>query len=270
MGILNVTLDSFSDGGRFVVLDSALSQARKMSEEGAHIIDVGGESTRPGANVVSLDEELSRVIPVIEGIRSQCDLQISIDTSKPEVMRQAVSAGAGFINDVRALRNEGAVQTAASLDVPVCLLHMQGKPKTMQVEPHYDNVTREVGLFLEKRASECEAAGIKKEHIFVDPGFGFGKTFEHNMTLLARLDNLGEAIGRPLLVGVSRKAMIAKIVGHSQDRTMGSASLAMHAAIKGAAILRVHDVRPTADALAVLRTVREYEKLCGLSGGAEQ
>ena len=270
MGILNVTPDSFFDGGRFVALDTALSHARQMCEEGAHLIDVGGESTRPGADVVSVDEELNRVIPVVEGICDQCDAQVSIDTSKAEVMREAVGAGARFINDIRALSEDGSLDTAAALEVPVCLMHMQGDPKTMQKEPHYEDVVLEVSSFLEKRALECEQAGIPRGNIVLDPGFGFGKTFAHNMTLMARLHPMVKRTGRPLLVGVSRKAMVGKMVSNSQDRVVGSVGLAMLAAIKGASILRVHDVRPTADALAVLKTVRDYESLCGLPEGAHE
>ncbi len=265
MGILNVTPDSFSDGGHFFSLETALAHARQMCDEGAHIIDVGGESTRPGSDGVSVDEELSRVIPVVEGIHHERDVVISIDTSKPEMMREAVQAGAGFINDVRALQYDGALRTAADLGVPVCLMHMQGDPKTMQIEPHYEDVVREVGAFLETRASICEAAGIPREQIVIDPGFGFGKTFDHNLTLMAEL-NVLTGTGRPLLVGVSRKSMIGRIVGNSEHWMTGSVSLAMLAAIKGASILRVHDVRPTADALAVLRAVTQHESCPGTAG----
>lgn len=264
MGILNVTPDSFSDGGKFLALDSALGHARRMCEEGAHMIDVGGESTRPGAEPVSISEELDRVIPVVEEIRKQCDVQISIDTSKAQVMTEAVRVGAGFINDIRALREDGALDTAAGLNVPVCLMHMQGDPKSMQNHPHYDDVTRDVGLFLEKRAQACEQAGIAREDIFIDPGFGFGKTFAHNMTLMARLQVMVKQVGRPFLVGLSRKSMIGKMVTNAQDRMVGSVGLAMLAAIKGASILRVHDVRPTADAIGVLKSVWKYEEICGL------
>ena len=266
MGILNVTPDSFSDGGHFLDLDTALAHARQMSDDGARIIDVGGESTRPGAEPVSVGQELDRVVPVVEGIRNQCDVLISIDTSKPEVMREAVQAGAGFINDVRALRDSRALETAAALEVAVCLMHMQGDPKTMQTEPHYQDVVREVGDFLEARALDCESAGISTDRIVVDPGFGFGKTFEHNLSLMSELDVL-TASGRPLLVGVSRKSMIGKMVGNSDDRVAGSVSMAMLAAIKGASILRVHDVRPTVDALAVLNTLRRHRSKCARGGG---
>ena len=254
MGILNVTPDSFSDGGSYFTFDSALARARQMCDEGAHFIDVGGESTRPRSDGVSVDEELSRVVPIVEGIRKEREVVVSIDTSKPEVMREAVRAGAAFINDVRALRQEGALEAAAELGVPVCLMHMQGDPKTMQIEPRYHDVVKEVGAFLETRASICEAAGIPREQIVIDPGFGFGKSFSHNLTLMAELDVLTDS-GRPLLVGVSRKSMIGRIVGESGSRITGSVGLAMLAAIKGASILRVHDVRPTADALAVLSAV---------------
>ena len=266
MGILNVTPDSFSDGGNFLDVDTALAHARQMCDAGAHIIDVGGESTRPGADLVSVNQELDRVIPVVEGIRSQHDVLISIDTSKPEVMREAVQAGAGFINDVRALRNSHSLETAAALGVSVCVMHMQGDPKSMQTEPHYDDVVREVGAFLEARALDCESAGIAADKIVIDPGFGFGKSFEHNVSLMSELDVL-TASGRPLLVGVSRKAMIGRMVGSADDRVVGSVSLAMLAAIKGASILRVHDVRPTADALAVLNTLRRHRSGLECGGG---
>ena len=268
MGILNVTPDSFSDGGRFLDADSALGHARHMCEAGVDIIDVGGESTRPGADEISIHEELDRVIPVVEWIHRQYDVQISIDTSKALVMNEAVRAGARFINDTRALTQEGAMEAAVRLNVPVCLMHMKGDPKSMQINPYYEDVTREVGLFLEERAQACEQAGILPDNIYIDPGFGFGKTFEHNMTLMAKLQTLVQRLGRPLVVGVSRKSMIGKIVSQSQCRLIGSVSLAMLAAIKGASILRVHDVHATADALAILKQVWRYEAIPGVREGS--
>ena len=256
MGILNVTPDSFSDGGKFYALDAALAQGRRLHDEGAAIIDVGGESARPGSSPISTAEELERVVPVIERLDAELDTLISIDTSKPEVMREAVAAGAGFINDVRALRAEGALETAAQLEVPVCLMHMQGEPRTMQVAPHYTDVVTEVNAFLEERARLCETAGIGRDKIVIDPGFGFGKSLQHNLMLMAHLEALSEN-GRPILVGASRKSMIGKILGEADDRRVGSASLSLISALKGAAIVRVHDVKPTAQALAVMNAVRD-------------
>ena len=260
MGVLNVTPDSFSDGGKYFALGSAVAHARHMCDEGASIIDVGGESSRPGSKAISAAEEMERVLPVIERIKEELDVLISVDTSKPEVMSAAVAVGAKFINDVRALRTEGALEAAASLGVPVCLMHMQGEPRTMQIAPRYQNVVREVGEFLEHRARVCETAGMPSKHIVIDPGFGFGKTLKHNLTLMAHLDSLTRP-GRPVLVGVSRKSMIEKILrDDADDRVTGSVGLAMFAALKGAAILRVHDVKPTADALAVLNAVSECRR----------
>lgn len=256
MGILNVTHDSFSDGGRYVSLPAALAHARKMVAEGADIIDVGGESTRPGAREVGVEDELRRVIPVIEALVDSLCVPISVDTSKPTVMRAAVAAGAGLINDVRALREPGAVQSVAELDVAVCLMHMQGQPRTMQGEPHYHDVVAEVVNFLRDRVTACESVGIKRERLLVDPGFGFGKTLAHNLSLLRGLDALGE-LGLPLLMGVSNKAMIGAILNAPvQARLYGSVAAAVLAVRAGAHIVRVHQVGPTRDALAVCQAMR--------------
>ncbi|MFZ0254707.1 MAG: dihydropteroate synthase [Gammaproteobacteria bacterium] len=255
MGILNVTSDSFSDGGRFVTPDAALHQARRMCAEGAAIIDVGGESTRPGARSVSVAEELDRVVPVIEAIRAELPALISVDTSKPEVMRAAVSAGAEMINDVRALRAEGAMDTVRELHVPVCLMHMQGEPKTMQVAPLYQDVVQEVSEFLAQRVNACEAHGIPRDSLVIDPGFGFGKTLDHNLRLLRELGTL-VALGLPVAVGLSRKSMIGALLNKSVDgRLYGSLALSVLAALKGAAIFRAHDVGPTVEALKVVAAV---------------
>jgi len=253
MGILNVTPDSFSDGGDFISPDAALAQARRLAAEGADIIDVGGESTRPGAAPASVDEELGRVIPVIEAIAREIPLPISVDTGKPEVMRAAVAAGAGLINDVYALRQEGALQAAAELGVPVCLMHMQGEPRTMQQTPTYEDITAEVAAFLDERLAACEVAGIPRDRLLIDPGFGFGKTLAHNLTLMRRLDEL-RRLDAPILVGVSRKSMIGALLGNApvEKRLHGSVAAAMLAVERGAAIVRVHNVAPTADALRVL------------------
>ena len=255
MGTLNVTPDSFSDGGQFVDRQQALQHARAMVAEGAAIIDVGGESTRPGARAVSADEELARVIPVIEALHGEVDAPISIDTSKPEVMRAAVAAGAGLINDVYALRLPGALEAAASLGVAVCLMHMQGEPRTMQESPLYADVVGEVYNFLQERMDECMRAGMAREQLLVDPGFGFGKTLEHNLELLRRLDEFA-ALGAPLLVGLSRKSMIGKALGLAlEERLHASVALALMAVQRGARIVRVHDVRATRDALRMYDAV---------------
>ncbi len=251
MGVLNVTPDSFSDGGRFHHLDDAVAQARRMQDEGADIIDVGGESTRPGANPVSADGELRRVIPVIGAMAGELSAGISIDTSKPEVMAAAVAAGAGMINDVMALRADGALETARDLDVPVCLMHMQGMPRTMQENPRYDDVVAEVREFLLRRVDACVSAGITESNLIIDPGFGFGKTLTHNLALLAHLDVL-VSTGLPVMVGLSRKSMIARMLDRPVDqRVAASAALALIAVQKGASMVRVHDVAETADALRI-------------------
>ncbi len=252
MGVLNVTPDSFSDGGRFLGGDAALAQARRMVADGAAIIDVGGESTRPGADPVPLQRELDRVLPVIERIRAELDVAVSIDTSKPEVMREAVAAGAGLINDVYALRRPGALEAAAGLGAAVCLMHMQGEPRTMQSSPRYEDVVGEVTEFLVTRAAECEAAGLARERLLIDPGFGFGKTLAHNLALLAGLGRL-VATGYPVLVGLSRKSMLAALTGREVgERMVGSVVLAALAAERGAHIIRAHDVAETRDALRIV------------------
>ncbi|MGM0593639.1 MAG: dihydropteroate synthase [Pseudomonadota bacterium] len=257
MGVLNVTPDSFSDGGRFLGKDAAIAQALTMVGEGAAIIDIGGESTRPGSEGVSLEEELQRVVPVVEALASELPVPISVDTSKPAVMRAAVEAGAGMINDVYALRQEGAVEAAATLEVPVCLMHMQGEPRTMQASPHYDDVVAEVAAFLRQRAAACVEAGIPRERIVLDPGFGFGKTLSHNLVLLKHLAELN-LDGMPVLVGMSRKSMIGKVLDAEVDKRMfGSIAVATLAAWQGAKIVRAHDVQATADALRMVAAVME-------------
>ena len=258
MGILNVTPDSFSDGGRYHGLDAAFEQAKKMVADGAKIIDIGGESTRPGAGAVSLEEEPSRVIPIIKLISTQLDVVISIDTSKAQVMRQAIAAGAHIINDVRALQEDGALQAAADLAVPVCIMHMQGQPSTMQHAPSYQNVTTEVVAFLQQRIDDCVNAGIKREHIILDPGFGFGKTLEQNYQLLADT-SVFHQFDLPVLIGVSRKSMIGNLLQCDESqRLAGSLACATAAAIDGAQILRVHDVRATADVLAIVAQLAKH------------
>jgi dihydropteroate synthase len=255
MGILNVTPDSFSDGGDFLSRDRAVEHARAMVAEGADIIDIGGESTRPGAKAVSIQEELDRVVPVIEALRDEVAVPLSIDTSKPEVMRAAVAAGAGFINDVYALLAPGALNAAASLNVPVCLMHMQGEPRTMQDNPQYKDVVADVREFLAARVAAAEAAGVARERIVIDPGFGFGKTVEHNLALLRGL-NAFTALGVPVLAGLSRKSMIGKLLGLPVERRLhASVALALLAVQNGARIVRVHDVGPTVEALRMYRMV---------------
>ena len=255
MGILNVTPDSFSDGGEFLAIDMAVARALQMVDEGADIIDVGGESTRPGAGEVSVDAELARVIPVIEALHDSVTVPVSIDTRKPAVMQAAVKAGAGLVNDVFALQAEGAIDTMAELDVPVCLMHMQGEPGSMQDDPRYTNVVTEVGEFLQARAAACLAGGIARERILLDPGFGFGKTVEHNLVLLQQLHELVNQ-GYPLLVGLSRKSLIGKVLGLPVDKRLyPGLSLAVIAAWQGARIIRTHDVRATREALDMCHAV---------------
>ncbi len=255
MGVLNVTPDSFSDGGRFASPDAALEQGLRMAAEGAALIDVGGESTRPGAQSVSLEEELRRVLPVIEQLRRATTAVISVDTSKPEVMRSAAAAGAGFINDVRALRAPGALEAAAASGCGLCLMHMQGEPRTMQAAPQYQDVVTEVRAFLAGRIAACRSAGIDADRLSVDPGFGFGKNPEHNLTLLRHLPEL-VADGLPVLVGLSRKSTVGKLTGREPgERLYGSVALAVIAALKGARIIRAHDVAATVDALKVAAAV---------------
>ena len=251
MGILNITPDSFSDGGRFIGKDAAIAQARAMLAAGAAILDIGGESTRPGAEEVSVQQELDRVLPVIEAIRSELDCVISIDTCKSQVMKEAVAAGADIINDIKALLDHGAVEVAAAAQVPVCLMHMQGQPRTMQHSPLYQDVVKEVGEFLQQRAEVCIAAGIPKSQIILDPGFGFGKSLQHNYKLLSQLSDL-LGLNYPLLVGMSRKSMIGQLVQvPPEERLAGSLACATIAVMKGARIIRVHDVKETVQAVAI-------------------
>jgi dihydropteroate synthase len=254
MGILNVTPDSFFDGGRNDCRDDALRHAERMVGEGADIIDIGGESTRPGAIGVPLQQELDRVMPVIELLRSRLDVLLSIDTVKAEVMREAVSSGAGFINDVNALRSAGAMEIAVESGVPVCLMHMQGTPRDMQDNPEYNDVVDEVGIFLKERVNACLDAGMNAENIVVDPGFGFGKRVSHNLELLNGLDRLRD-LGYVILAGLSRKSMIRKIVPDPVAGLYASVAMTVMAYLGGARILRVHDVAPTVEALTVARAV---------------
>jgi dihydropteroate synthase len=256
MGIVNVTPDSFSDGGAHATANSAVAHGLRLAEEGADILDIGGESTRPGADDVPEEEELRRVIPVIERLARETAIPISIDTSKPGVMRAAVAAGAGLVNDVYALRREGALDAAAALGVPVVLAHMLGEPRSMQAAPRYDDVVAEVHRFLAERIFAAEMAGIAKKHIVVDPGFGFGKTRDHNLLLLAQLERFTE-LGVPLLAGLSRKRTIGELTGRAEPRERIHGSVAAHviAAQRGAMLLRVHDVAATVDALAVWNAV---------------
>ncbi len=256
MGIVNITPDSFSDGGAHFDADAAIAHGLRLAEEGADLLDIGGESTRPGAQGVSVEEELRRVIPVIEGLARATPLPISIDTSKPEVMRAAVAAGAGLLNDVYGLRREGALGAAAELGMPVVLMHMLGEPRSMQAAPEYDDVVGEVHRFLAERIFAAEMAGIAKKNIVVDPGFGFGKTTAHNLQLLAQLRRFTE-LGVPVLAGLSRKRSIGELTGRSEPRARAAGSVAAHliAAQNGAMLLRVHDVAPTVDALKVWQAV---------------
>ncbi|MFY2507750.1 dihydropteroate synthase [Vibrio pectenicida] len=257
MGILNVTPDSFSDGGKFNSLDLAILQAKKMVESGVSIIDVGGESTRPGAPDVSLEDELARVIPVIKAIRAQFDVWISIDTSKAEVMRQAIEAGADMINDVRALQEPGALEVAAVSGVLICLMHMQGQPRTMQANPQYQDLLTDVGDFLQERIAACEAKGIDRNQLILDPGFGFGKTLEHNYHILANLERFHE-FGLPILAGMSRKSMLFKLLDKAPaDCVAASVTCATVAAMKGAQIIRVHDFEQTLDVMKVVSMVKK-------------
>lgn len=251
MGILNFTPDSFSDSGRFFRLDKALFQTEKMLNEGAAIIDIGGESTRPMAEEVSEQEELQRVVPLVEAVRQRFDCWISVDSSKALVMREAAKVGMDLINDIRALQQPNALQAAAELGLPVCIMHMQGQPRTMQANPKYTDVVQDVLAFLRNRSAECIAAGVRKENLIWDVGFGFGKTVQHNYQLLQRLTTFCED-GYPLLVGLSRKSMIGAVLDKPvEERLIGSAVGALIAAQNGARILRVHDVAATADALKV-------------------
>ncbi|MDH5231339.1 MAG: dihydropteroate synthase [Gammaproteobacteria bacterium] len=257
MGILNITPDSFADGGKFLSVENALTQARQMIADGADIIDIGGESTRPGAEAVNSDEELDRVIPIIEAIRNESTIPISIDTSKPSVMQAAAEAGVNLINDVNALRADGAVELAAKLKLPVCLMHMKGEPRTMQTKPHYENVVQEVLDFLLQRVDVCTSAGIDGSRIWLDPGFGFGKSLAHNLQLLKHLHRF-VATDFPVLVGVSRKSMFKMLLDlEVQDRLPASLSAEVFALTQGAHVLRVHDVRATVEAVKVFQAIQE-------------
>ena len=259
MGIVNITPDSFSDGGKFFSRDAALRQAVKLVEDGADILDIGGESTRPGSTPVEEQEEIDRVAPVIEAISAELDVPISIDTMKAGVMRAAVAVGAGLINDVNALRGEGALEAVAELNVPVCLMHMQGTPQTMQKEPHYQDVVSEVEAFLLERVAVCERAGIPADKIILDPGFGFGKRARHNLRLMKRLSRL-TALPYPVLVGVSRKSIIGDMLKVAvNERLAGSLALASIAVWQGAKLIRTHDVRETAQAVKLTQHVQQVE-----------
>ncbi len=260
MGVLNVTPDSFSDGGRFMDRDAALRRAEAMAKAGAAVVDIGGESTRPGADAVDERQELDRVIPVVEAVRRHIGLPVSVDTSKPGVMRAAAAAGAGLINDIRALREPGALDAAAAAGVPVCLMHMQGQPRTMQENPRYDDVTAEVAAFLRERLAACAGAGIGPDRLLIDPGFGFGKTVAHNVELLANLRQLAD-IGPPLLVGLSRKSSLGALTGRAVgERLPASLAAAVVAVMNGASIVRAHDVAETVDAIKVAAAVLETRK----------
>lgn len=251
MGILNFTPDSFSDSGQFFQLDKALVQVETMLQQGASIIDIGGESTRPMAEEVTLEQELERVIPLVEAVRQRFDCWISVDTSKALVMQEAANAGMDLINDIRALREPNALQTAVQLGLPVCIMHMQGQPRTMQLNPHYDDVVADVLKFMQQRTEQCLTSGIKKENLLWDPGFGFGKSVQHNYRLLQQLSVFCEQ-SYPVLAGISRKSMIGAVLDKTvEQRMVGSVSAALIAAMKGACILRVHDVGETADALKI-------------------
>ena len=257
MGVINTTPDSFSDGGRFDTFDKALAHARQLIGEGADILDIGGESTRPGSQQVDLEQEQDRTVPLIKAIREISDIPISIDTNKPGVMQAAVTAGATMINSIWALQQANSLQVAADLAVPVCLMHMQGTPETMQQNPSYTNVVNEVMEFLKTRMDAALDAGIKQQHIIIDPGFGFGKTIEHNLLLLASLPVFRQ-LGVPVLAGLSRKAMIGKILDRTADqRLYGSLSVTVMAAMLGADIVRVHDVAETVDAIAMVKALGE-------------
>ena len=256
MGIVNVTPDSFSDGGKYAATNLAIEHALKLAQEGAAILDIGGESTRPNAVPVSLEEELSRVIPVIEALISQVNIPISIDTYKPQVMQAAINAGASMVNDVRALQENGALEVAAKGNVGVCLMHMQGLPATMQDNPHYDNVVSDVIAFLRLRLQASIDAGIPANCIVLDPGFGFGKTRAHNISLIKHLDQFAP-IGQPILVGLSRKSVLGQVTGNDVDtRLYASIAASVIAAQKGAKILRVHDVKATVEALKIVSAIQ--------------
>jgi dihydropteroate synthase len=256
MGIVNVTPDSFSDGGKFAATNLAVEHALKLAEEGAAILDIGGESTRPNATPVSLQQELDRVIPVIEALAKQINIPISIDTYKPAVMQAAIAAGASMINDVRALQEDGALNIVANSNVGVCLMHMQGMPQTMQQNPQYNDVVIDVKAFLVARLQAIIHAGCRASNILLDPGFGFGKTREHNIALLQGLESFAD-LGQPLLVGLSRKSVLGQVTGNDVDaRLYASIAASVIAAMKGAKILRVHDVKATVEALKMVEVIR--------------
>ncbi|MBM1145287.1 dihydropteroate synthase [Alcanivorax sp. ZXX171] len=260
MGVLNVTPDSFSDGGRYTSRDAALRQAECLLADGAAIIDVGGESTRPGAEPVSEQEELDRVIPVVEALTRELDALVSVDTSTPAVIRDCAAAGAGLINDVRSLRRPGALEAAAATGLPVCVMHMRGEPGNMQDDPRYQDVTAEVIAFLRERVEACVAAGIARDKLLVDPGFGFAKTLEHNLRLLAELEQL-RVLDLPILVGLSRKGMIGKVLDRPVDERMpGSVAAAVLCVERGAMIVRAHDVKATLDGVRFAHAVNQYKK----------
>lgn len=259
MGILNFTPDSFSDSGQFFSLDRALKQVEKMLQNGANIIDIGGESTRPNAAVVSVEEELDRVVPLVEAVRARFDCLISVDTSKPQVMWEAAQKGADIINDIRALTEPNTLETAAKLQLPVCLMHMQGSPQTMQQQPEYEDVVEEAAAFLNQRIFACLSAGIAQQHIILDVGFGFGKTLQHNYQLLKHLATFAHS-GYPVLAGLSRKSMIGNVLNKAvEERVIGSVAGALLAVQNGAKIVRVHDVAETADALKIWQAMNACE-----------
>jgi len=259
MGILNVTPDSFSDGGQFATFDKALEQVKQMISDGVDIIDIGGESTRPGSVDVSVEDELKRVIPLLKAIKSNFDIKVSIDTSKAEVMSQAINHGADIINDVRALQNEGCLAVLAQSNIPICLMHMQGLPRSMQDNPQYQDIIGDIKQFFIDRINACEKAGIKRERLILDPGFGFGKTLKQNYQLLAQLNQFSD-LGLPLLSGTSRKSMIGNLLARNVDeRLAGSITTAIIAAQQNASIIRVHDVKETVDALRILSITAKYQ-----------
>lgn len=258
MGVLNVTPDSFSDGGRYASLDLALSHAEQMIADGVDIIDIGGESTRPGAPAVSIGEELDRVMPLLFALRD-CGKPLSIDTRRPAVMREALAAGADMVNDVAGFRSEESLAAVSESDCALCIMHMLGEPQTMQVAPEYDNVALQVGDFLRERVEQAQAAGIARRRLCLDPGFGFGKTLPHNLSLLAELAGLQQRLGLPLMVGLSRKSMLGTITGKPvEERMAASVAAALIAAMRGASIVRVHDVAATVDALNIWQAVKQH------------
>jgi dihydropteroate synthase len=259
MGILNVTPDSFSDGGQFSCFDTALKQAESMIENGVDIIDIGGESTRPGAAEVNLKDEVVRVIPLLKAIKTRFDIKVSIDTSKAEVMSEAIAYGADIINDVRALQNEGCLEAVAQSDISVCLMHMQGMPRTMQENPQYTDIINDILQFFEQRIHSCVQHGINKQRLILDPGFGFGKTLEHNYEVLAQFSQF-KSLGLPVLAGISRKSMIGNLLNRGVDKRLaGSLTAAIFSVQQGAEIIRVHDVQESVDAINILKAIAQYE-----------